>query len=222
MTDISTVPVELWDVADVKPYEFNHKKHPPAQIDLLARLIDAKGLINPLVLEEDGTVIAGHGRLLAIQKLGRAKVAVRVLRGISKGEASGLRIADNKTVSNEYDTDMLSKEITELSLGGDFDLTLLGLDQRELDMLITDVGEIDMDAVVGDIDLAVEQHEADVDERAAQADEDSVRLDKAFGFKTIPLPSQKTVTRFMAEIESTTGKTGAEALIEHMRSALAA
>lgn len=221
MTDISNVPVELWDVANLVPYEFNHKKHPDRQIDILAKLIESKGLINPIVLEEDGTIIAGHGRWMAIKKLGREKVAVRVLRGISKAEAAALRIADNKTVSNEYDTDMLAREMRELA-GMDIDLSLLGFDARELDMLITDVGEIDGDALTDDIFEALEAHEADVEETAKAADEQTVRLDKAFGFKVVPLPDQKTITRFMAEIEAKTGLKGPDALLKHMKTALAA
>jgi hypothetical protein len=220
MTDLNHAPVQSWDADKIVPYEHNHKKHSDKQVELLAKLIEAKGLINPLVLEEDGTIIAGHGRFLAIQKLGWKKVPVRVMVGISKSDASILRIADNKTVSTEYDTDILARELARLDDGA-LDLTLLGMDQRELDMLLGDVGEIDTDALVDDIDMAVGLHEQDVDDRAAAADEDVVRLDKAFGFKTVPLPSQKTVTRFMAEIEASTGKVGDAALIDFMGSHLA-
>lgn len=217
MTDFDKVPVEEWDIDKIIPYEFNHKKHPEKQISTLAELIKKKGLINPLVLEEDGTIIAGHGRLLALKKLGRTKVPVRVLRGISKNDAAALRIADNKTVSNEYDTDILSAELMRLSGEGGVDISILGMDERELSILVTDVGEIDADSLVDDIDMAVEAHEEGVAETAAAADDDTVRLDKAFGFKTIPLPAQKTVERFMAMIEEGLNKKGAEALLSFMR-----
>lgn len=216
MTNYDSVPVEEWDIDDIVEYEFNHKKHPEKQIATLTDLIKKKGLINPLVLEGDGTIIAGHGRLLALKRLGRKKVPVRVLRGISKTDAAALRIADNKTVSNEYDTDILSAELMRLSGEEGFDLSILGMDERELSILVTDVGEIDTDSLVGDIDMAVEAHEEGVANTAAAADEDTVRLDKAFGFKTIPLPAQKTVTRFMAMIEESLGKTGPDALIAFM------
>lgn len=221
MTNFNEVPVEQWDADDIIPYEFNHKKHPEKQIETLAKLIAMKGLINPLVLEEDGTIIAGHGRFMAINKLGWDKVPVRVLRGITKAEASALRIADNKTVSNEYDTDILSAELTRLSQEDGIDLSVLGMDDRELSILVTDVGEIDTDSLVDDIEMAVEAHEEGVAETAAAADEDSVRLDKAFGFKTIPLPAQKTVTRFMALIEEGMGLQGPDALIGFMRDYMA-
>jgi len=82
------------------------------------------------------------------------------------------------------------------------------------------VGEIDENAITFDIEGAVERHEEEVQERAEQADADSVRLDKALGFKTIPLKDQKVVTRFLAVIEDKHGKAGAEALIQHMREVL--
>ena len=211
----------MWDADRVLPYEFNHKKHSEKQVSLLAALIEAKGLINPIAIEEDGTVIAGHGRRLALLKLGRKQFPVRVLKGLSKADASALRIADNKTVSNEYDTDVLAQELARLSHNSDIDLTSLGMDARELSMLLTDVGEIDADTLVGDIDLAVETHEEGVAQTALDADTDSVRLDKAFGFKSIPLPAQKTVTRFMAIIEEGLSKQGSEALIAFMSDYLA-
>lgn len=220
MTDLSTFPIETWEPERILPYEFNHKKHPEKQIATLAKLIREKGLINPILLEEDGTIIAGHGRFLAIQRLGWAKVPVRVAYGVSKQDAAALRIADNKTVSNDYDTDILSDEL--MRLGDDYDLGMLGFDARELSILISDAGEIDADSLVGDIDMAVEAHEAEIENSSEKADGDVVRLDKAFGFKTISLPSQKTVTRFMAEIEASTGKTGADALIEFMSAHLKA
>lgn len=221
MTDISTVPVEQWDLEDIKPYEFNNKKHPEKHIQMLMRSIKAQGHLDPIVVDKAGVIISGHGRHEALKRLGRAKVAVRVLRNVTDEQASALRIAANKTVSNEYDTDMLSRELARLA-ETDMDLGTLGFDDRELSMLIQDVGVMDEDTLVIDMDEAVEKHEADVEERSEKADGEDVRLDKAFGFKSVPLRDQKVVTRFMAEIEAKTGLKGSEALIGHMRSELAA
>lgn len=219
MTDISTVPVEQWDIDDVKPYEFNNKKHPEKHIQMLMRSIKAQGHLDPIVVDKAGVIISGHGRHEALKRLGRVKVAVRVLRDVTDEQASALRIAANKTVSNEYDTDMLSRELARLA-DTDMDLSSLGFDDRELNMLMDDVGVMDEDTLVIDMDDAVEQHEADVEQRSDKADAEDVRLDKAFGFKTVPLRDQKVVTRFMAEIEATHGKSGVEALVQHMREVL--
>lgn len=214
--NIEDFPIEKWDIELVKPYPFNNKKHPPKHIEILAKAIKANGHLDAIAIDGDGVIISGHGRHLALQSLGRTQVMVRVLRGITPEQASALRIAANKTVSNEYDTDMLAHELAQLSTM-DIDLGSLGFEQKELDMLMADIGEIDENSISIDIDQAVETHEADVDQRAAAADDLDVRLDKALGFKTIPLRDQKTVTRFLAVIEEKTGKAGVEALIEHCR-----
>ena len=220
LDDISKVQVEQWDINDVKPYPFNNKKHPEKQIDLLMRSIKAHGHLDPIVVDEDGVIISGHGRREALVRLGREKVAVRVLRGISEAEASALRIAANKTVSNEYDTDALARELSFLN-DLDMDLGALGFDEKELSMLISDVGEIDDDMIVADMTAAVEQHEAEINEKAEDVDQDMVRLDRAFGFKTIPLKDQKYVARFLAEIEAEYELPADQALIKHMINHLA-
>lgn len=219
MTDISKVPVESWDVDLIEPYPFNNKKHPEKQIDLLSRSIKAQGLLDPIVVDSEGVIISGHGRFEAIKRLGWVKVSVRVLRGITDDQASALRIAANKTVSNDYDTDMLSRELKALS-ESEIDLHDLGFDDKELSMLIADVGEIDEESLVIDMDIAVESHEEAISDAAEAADNHDVRLDKAFGFKTIPLRDQKVLNRFMAEIEASTGETGVNALVSHMRDVL--
>lgn len=217
--DFSQVPIELWDIDQLKPYPFNNKKHPPKHIEILARSIEAQGHLDPIIVDKDGVIISGHGRHLALQKLGRLKVAVRCLKDVTEAEASALRISANKTVSNEYDTDMLSLELGKLT-DLDFDLQTLGFDDKELSMLMEDVGVIDQETIVMDMADAVETHEKDIDDRADSADKEDVRLDKAFGFKTVPLKDQKTLGRFMAEIEASTGKSGWEALKSHMDSHL--
>ena len=220
MTDISKVAIESWAVDDIKPYPYNHKKHPEKQIEMLSKSIKVQGLLDPIVVDKEGVIISGHGRFEAIKRLNWVKVSVRVLRDITDDQASALRIAANKTVSNEYDTDMLSRELRSLSEAS-FDLDSLGFDERELSMLIADVGEIDQDSLVLDLDAAVADHEEDVTASSDRADEDNVRLDKAFGFKNVPLRDQKVVSRFMAEIEASTGLTAQEALLTHMRDYLA-
>lgn len=219
--DITQVPVELWDIGSVKPYPFNNKKHPEKHIELLSKSLKTHGLMEPLVLDENGVIIAGHGRHLAMQRLEYKKVPVRVLRGISEAEASALRIASNKTVWNEYDTEALTHELALLK-DADFDLSGMGFDDKELSMLVHDMGEIDVDIVIDDMTAAVEKHEQDISEKAEEVDDQEVNLTKAFGFKTIPLKEQKYITRFMAEIEAKTGKSGVNALLSHVKGVLAA
>lgn len=221
LTDISTVPVEQWDIGEIKPYPYNNKKHPEKHIQKLMASIKTNGHLDPIVVDKEGVIISGHGRHEALKRLGRAIVAVRVLRDISDAQASALRIAANKTVGNEYDTDMLSRELAALA-DANMDLSSLGFDDKELEMLTVDVGVMDEDTLVMDLDSAVEQHEVEVEERAEKAGSEDVRLDKAFGFKTVPLKDQKVISRFMAEIEARTGLKGPDALVDFMRTELAA
>lgn len=218
--DFNDVPIELYEIENVHPYEFNNKKHPEKHIDLLMRSIKTHGHLDPLVLDRDGVIISGHGRFEALKRLGRKKVAVRVLRDISEAEASALRIAANKTVSTEYDTDALMRELANLG-AADFDLEALGFNEKELSMLTIDVGEIDMDMVADDMTAAVEKHESDVADKAEEVSVEGVLITKAFGFKTIPLRDQKHVSRFMAQAEEETGLQGADALIAYMKAHLA-
>lgn len=217
--NINEVQLEQWDVADIKPYPYNHKKHPEKQIEVLMKSISRQGLLDPIAIDGEGVIISGHGRFEAIKRLGWKKVTVRPLRGLTPEQASALRIAANKTVSNEYDTDMLQRELQAL-MSMDFDIDGLGFDDKELAMLTADVGEIDDDAITFDIEGAVEAHEADVQERSEKVDEDTVRVEKALGFKSISLKDQKVVSRFMAVIEDQTGAKGSEALLIHMRQQL--
>lgn len=219
--DIAQIAPEKWPVADVHPYPHNNKKHPPKQIEMLAKSIQSQGLLDPIAVDEHGVIISGHGRFEACLKLGMTLVTVRVLRGISDDQARALRIAANKTVSNEYDTEMLQRELERLNDVG-FDLTSLGFDEKELTMLTVDIGEIDDAQITLDIAGAVETHEQGVQDHSDVTDSAEVRIDKALGFKTIPLRDQKTVTRALAVIEAQTGKAGAEALLSHLRAVVEA
>jgi len=215
MTDkISNAPVESWDVADVKPYERNNKKHPPKQIEQLAASIADQGLNDPITVDDGGVIISGHGRYEAILKLGWTKVPIRCLRGISEAKAAKLRIAANKTSSTEYDLDVLSEELERLSILGE-NITVMGFDSRELEMLMDDLGEMS-DAAITDIDTAVSDFDDDVLDAAAKAEGSDISLSKAFDIKRLPLRSQKVAGLFMKRIEELTGLTGADALMAHM------
>lgn len=220
ITDISLVAVESWDVEKVIPYPMNHKIHPPKHISLLTRSIKAQGLLDPIVVDEAGVIISGHGRFEAIKALEWVKVPVRVLRGITDEQASALRIAANKTVSNEYDVDVLTRELQALSQAS-FDLLSLGFDDRELTILLEDVGVLDTEKMVDDLDSAIAAHDESVAEKTEETDKSTIRLDQAFGFKRVSLRHQKTFQRFIAEVHAASCNASVEdALVAHMKSYL--
>lgn len=120
-------------IADLVPYALNNKDHPPAQIDRLAGFIREVGFRFPIAVDESDEIIAGHGRLLAAQKLGMAEVPCMRHVGLSKREKMALRIADNRlaelAVTNQENLDA---ELAGLADAG-FDLELIGFDGLDLD-----------------------------------------------------------------------------------------
>lgn len=212
---INSAPVESWKIEDVKPYSKNNKKHPKEQIEALAKSISDQGLNDPITVDIDGFIISGHGRLEAVKLLGWTHVPVRHLKALTKNQADKLRIAANKTTGTDFDIEVLQGELERLAALGE-DLTDIGLDDRELDVMLSDLGEMNDASISTDIEADVDAFDDEVDQTAKNLAEKEIPLAKAFGVKTLPLKQQAVVSRFMARIEAATGKTGAEALIAHM------
>ena len=140
--------VERRAVAELVPYARNARTHSPTQIDHLARLITAYGWTNPVLVDEDSGIIAGHGRIMAAQQLGIADVPVMVARGWTKAQRRAYVLADNASAAQAgWDDDVLKLELDELSLEG-FDLDLTGFRKDQLAFLLdTTEGLTDPDAV---------------------------------------------------------------------------
>ena len=127
-----TPKIETRLVADLIPYAANSRTHSDAQVAQIAASIKEFGWTNPILIDGDNTIIAGHGRLLAARKLGMDEVPAIILDHLSKAQQRALVIADNQLALNAgWDIDMLKAEIEDLNLEG-FDLGLLGFDEREL------------------------------------------------------------------------------------------
>ena len=123
--------VQQWDIDKVIPYVNNTKKHPPEQIDKLASMIAEYGFDVPIVVDSDGVIIKGHGRLQAFKKLNAHTVPVVVRNDLTPAQCKAARIADNKIAESEWDMDLLKIELEELT-ELDFDLDLTGLSKLEL------------------------------------------------------------------------------------------
>jgi DNA modification methylase len=138
------------EVSALIPYAKNSRTHDDAQVAQIAASIKEFGWTNPILVDGDKGVIAGHGRLLAARKLGMAKVPTIELKDMTEAQKKAYVIADNKLALNAgWDTNFLSLELQELK-DQDFDLTLLGFDDKELDALLapeTTEGLTDEDAV---------------------------------------------------------------------------
>ena len=139
--------IELWPIEKLVPYERNARTHSPEQVRQLAASITEFGFTNPILVDEEHGVIAGHGRLAAAKDLALEQVPVVVLDHLTPKQKKAYIIADNKLALNAgWDTNLLHEEIAGLSLV-DFDLTILGFDEDELsDLLGTDDLEDGVDA----------------------------------------------------------------------------
>lgn len=141
--------VELTEIQRVIPYARNPRRNEQA-IDKVAASIKEYGFRQPIVVDEDMVIIAGHTRLQAAQKLGLAKIPTHIATGLTPAQVKAYRLADNRIAQEaEWDDALLALEISDLSELG-FDLDLTGFDSAELDQLLSDLddeGLTDEDAV---------------------------------------------------------------------------
>jgi DNA modification methylase len=145
-----TLNIQQRAVTDLIPYIANSRTHSDAQVAQIAASIKEFGWTNPILVSGDDSIIAGHGRLMAARKLGMEEVPVIVLDHLSKSQQRALVIADNQLALNAgWNMDMLKAEIEDLQLD-DFDIDLLGFDEKFLDGLLEPeptAGLTDEDAV---------------------------------------------------------------------------
>jgi DNA modification methylase len=130
--DTQKLRIEYWPVERLVPSPRNARTHSPAQIAEIAGSIRCFGFTNPLLVGQDGDVIAGHGRLAAARQLGLPDVPVIPLIGLSELQRRQLVLADNRIALNSgWDLNMLNLELKDLS-GFGVDLSSLGFSSQEL------------------------------------------------------------------------------------------
>lgn len=123
-------------VSDLTPFARNARTHDQAQIGQIAASIREWGWTQPIIVDESGGILAGHGRLLAAIHLGLDEVPCVVASGWSEAKRRAYIIADNRLTENAgWDEGMLSAELQDLS-ALDFDLSLVGFDGEELARLL--------------------------------------------------------------------------------------
>lgn len=108
--------VERWDITKLVPYARNSRTHSDEQIGQIAASIKEWGWTTPVLVDEDGSIIAGHGRTLAAQRLKMTEVPVMVAKGWSDAKKRAYVIADNKLAMNAgWDDEMLALEMADPS-----------------------------------------------------------------------------------------------------------
>jgi DNA modification methylase len=126
-------------VSSLVPYERNARTHGADQVEQLMRSIKEFGFTNPLLVDEQNRIIAGHGRLQAALALRMESVPCVVLTGLTDAQRRALILADNKLALNAgWDAALLTAELQDLKLEG-FDLTLTGFSLEDLDAMVGDL-----------------------------------------------------------------------------------
>src|SRR5215216_4315023 len=122
----------------LKPDPRNARTHSKRQVEQIVASIRQFGFTNPILIDPEGVIIAGHGRLLAAKSIDMAEVPTIELVGLNDAQKRALRLADNKIALNAgWDLDLLRVELGELSsLDVDLDLTVTGFSTGELDVLL--------------------------------------------------------------------------------------
>src|SRR5262245_33282857 len=147
MTSQLSDHIERWPLDHLIPHARNARTHSEAQIAQIAGSIAEFGFVNPVLVGDDGVVVAGHGRVLAARRLGLTEAPVIVLSHLSPTQRRALMIADNAIATNAgWNEEMLAIELAALNEEG-FDLDLLGFDDGELERLLNNTVE-----ETGDVD----------------------------------------------------------------------
>ena len=130
--------IEQMPIASLTPYSGNARTHSPKQIGEIASSIKAFGFNNPVLVDEGGTIIAGHGRVEAAKVLGLDSVPVIRLEHLSEARKRAYILADNRLAEKAgWDREILAIELQHLSsLDLEFDVTITGFEMAEIDVLL--------------------------------------------------------------------------------------
>ncbi len=123
--------IENIKITELKRYDKNARKHPARQIDLLAQNIQEFGFTTPLLVDADNNVIAGHGRLLALEKLQHIEAPCVRMSDLTKQQVKALRLADNQLASmSDWEMDLVIEELLTIE---PYMVELTGFDAQLID-----------------------------------------------------------------------------------------
>lgn len=132
--------VEMIAVSALKPYARNARRHSKAQVKQIAASFKEFGIINPIIVDEDNSILAGHGRVEAAKAAGIALLPVVRVTGLTEGQKRAYRIADNRIAETaEWELSFLAQEFKDLSSAAfEIDVTVTGFDMGEIDVMIAE------------------------------------------------------------------------------------
>jgi DNA modification methylase len=128
--------IEIADISSIKPYENNPRKLSETAIEKVAMSLKEYGFRQPIVVDKDRVIVAGHTRFRASKKLGLKQVPISIIDNLTDEQINAYRIADNRTAEeSEWDNELLKMEIKELE-AKDFKLDLLGFNDEQLNDIL--------------------------------------------------------------------------------------
>ncbi|MDL2284446.1 ParB N-terminal domain-containing protein [Oxalobacter sp. OttesenSCG-928-P03] len=213
---IEEIVAELRDIDSLIPYPQNAKIHTDDQVDgIVAAIRSAGKWTNPIIVDQEGVIIAGHGRRLAAMKMGLKKVPVVVEKDMTAAQVRAARLNDNRAAIGNIDHDIFKFELMEL--GDDVALLEGVFDKKELDFAVVDVFDMNEDVFVTDIDSVMEEQRSHTDTMIHASAEKQVSIARAMGFKSVSGSDQFYVSRFMARLEADTGLQGEKAFMAFVK-----
>lgn len=135
------------DISKVMPYTNNSRTHSEEQVNQIAKSISEFGFTNPVLIDENGGLIAGHGRVMAAKKLGVSKIPSITITGLTEAQKKAYVITDNKLAElSKWDLDVLKVEIESIaSIDPAFNIDLLSFDDKEMFKIFDETGGIVVD-----------------------------------------------------------------------------
>ena len=150
---------EQTPIEQLQPYKNNARLHSDEQVDQIAKSIEEFGFLNPVLVDDQNTILAGHGRVMGAKKLGLDTVPTIQIKHLSESQKKAYIIADNQIALNAgWEMQLLETELKELNKDS-FDVSLLGFDAKELDKLLYEEKEglTDEDAVPENLEPRVKK-----------------------------------------------------------------
>jgi ParB-like chromosome segregation protein Spo0J len=153
---VDSAQIEQLPIESLIPYARNARTHSEQQVSQIAGSIQEFGFCNPVLIDAEGVIIAGHGRVMAAQRLKLATVPCLRLSHLTDAQKRAYVIADNRIALNSgWDEELLANELSDLH-ADEFDMALLGFDAAELDRLMD---------IVPDFEPGTEDDQAKLDEK---------------------------------------------------------
>jgi len=149
---MAQIEIKYWNISNLKPYAKNAKVHTGQQIQEIVNSITRFGFVNPILVDPDGDIIAGHGRYEAAKEIALEQVPVIVIAGLTADEKKALRLADNKIQQNAgWDTQVLASELALLK-SAEFDMQGLGFSDSEMRRLLSEIEDVLPDTPISYLD----------------------------------------------------------------------